>query len=751
MTSYPPLSETDLASRAKPTLGLLPLLAVTAAIASPAMAQQSGDDKRTNLGTIILESGTVAVGEAASGYKVSESSNDKVLTPLLDTPKTIKVITRKEMQERGQTSLADVLRTTPGITLGTGEGGNPAGVMPTIRGGNATNDILVDGFRSPLRTDYEAFNLETIEITKGPGGTASGTGSTGGTVNLTSKTPVKGDFNDVSLSFGTGAYKRATLDMNRDLGDLGLRLNLMVQDADSLGGREGLTSERFGIAPSISYRISDATKLTAGLYFYKDEGLIDYGVPLSTATTPDAFRRGSGTAADPFLPADVPTDHFYGLQNRDFNDVETRSAFVRLDHELAPNLTWSTMLRATRNEKGYVVSLPAGIAGGLVSRATRSSDRVGEDVALNSQLTGEAELWGMKHRFAFGVDLANTEVTAMIGPTITNPAGFDPASPYANPDPYIPWGGTIVRNGPNTITKYKTRGIYAFDVVELAPQWEASFGLRFDKFDASTYSVASGAVTNENDSSFWNGNLGLVYKPSDNGSVYFSVGSSANPAGEGNGVGGGPDSSLSELDPERAYSYELGTKWSLFDNRLFLSAAVYLIEKDNARQTNEFGEAANIGKTRSQGFELDVAGQINDRWSVSAGYAYTDARIVDAGFTCTGTPAVCTPSANNGSRVAGTPLHSFSLWTNYEVNDKLSVGGGATFIDERPLNAAQTVMLPDQVRVDLTAAYNITDTTAIRFSANNIFDEQLYSGNRGNGWANVEPGRNFVLTLNHSF
>ncbi len=744
-----PLPEPD-GARRMPTLGLLPVIAISAAVAGPALAQTTGGT--VQLDTIVVDG--PKGNEAATEYTTTESGSDKVLTPILDTPKTIKVITRREIAERGQTSLTDILRATPGITLGTGEGGNPAGTMPSIRGNNATNDILVDGFRSPLRTEYEAFNLETVEITKGPGGTAAGTGSTGGTINLTSKTPIAGEtFNDAALSFGTGAYKRATLDMNRSFGDLGLRLNLMAQDADSLYGRDGRTSKRLGLAPSLSYRIGDATTLTAGLYYYKDNDILDYGVPLTSATTETLpFARGSGTPEDPYLPMDVRTSAFYGIPERDKHEGITRSGFLRLDHEISPTLTWSTTLRKASNSNWYVVSLPNGTATES-TRSNRQSSRKGEDLAFNSQLTGEAYLGGLKHTFAIGVDLSDAEVSTM-GITVTNPPGFSGNTPYDDPDPTTSWAGGTITHGPATsISSYRTRAIYAFDVVELSPQWELSFGLRYDKFKAETFSVASGTVTNANSSSFWNGNLGIVYKPAGNGSVYVSVGTSANPAGEGNGVGGGPNSSLDALAPERAYSYELGTKWALFDERLFVSAALYLTRKDNARVTgfdpDGIATTQNIGRTRTQGLELDVAGQINDRWGVSAGYAYIDGKIVDGGYNCDGT--VCTPSPNNGTRITATPMHSLSLWTTYAVNDRLTLGGGAQYVGKRNLNATGTVALPSHWRVDLMASYKVSETTAIRFNANNVFDEQLYSGNRGNGWANVEPGRNFSLTLAHSF
>lgn len=722
-----------------PTLGLLPVLALSTAagLAAPAMAQN------VLLDTIELQG--QRGGAAANSYAIPTSTSDKLLTPLKDTPKTVKVITRKEIAERGQTSLSDILRATPGITLGTGENGQSPGVNPTIRGNSSSNDVMVDGFRSGLRAEFEAFNIESVEVSKGPGGAAAGPGATGGTINLGSKKPIIGEtFNDATLSLGSGAFKRATVDMNHSTGDLGFRLNAMVQDANSLNGREGRTSDRFGIAPSISYKLNSSSTLTAGLYYMRDKDLVDYGVPLSTSATPLAFRRGAGTPQDPYLPVDVPTDAFYGNQARDFNDAKTTSAFLRFDHEFTPSLRWSTQLRVQDSDIEYYVSRPQSAAGNpnAVTLSGVGRDRQADDIAFNSQLTGETQIGGLTHRYALGIDVSNSDVSSRT-PSATGPAL---STPYDRPDPLQAWSGSY-SYGPATQSEYRTRAIYLFDVVELAPKWEASFGLRYDKF--TSQSTDGTGLVNANNSSFWNGSIGVVHKYSDALNLYASIGSSANPAGEPSGQGGTASTTLDALDPERAYSYEIGAKWSMFDDQLQLSAALFETKKNNARQTNQFGETDNIGKTRSRGFEFDVAGQINSKWGISAGYAYTDAKILDAGFT--GCPAACVPSASNNSRVAGVPLHAVSLWSTYAVDDKLTLGGGAQFTGKRNLNAAGTVALPNQVRVDLMASYKVTDTATIRFNANNIFDEQLYSGNRGNGWANVEPGRNFAISLNTSF
>lgn len=733
-----------------PTLGLLPILAISAGVAGPAQAQDT-----VTLDTVVIrrEQGN----EAQTGYAITDSTSDKATAPLLDTPRTVTVVTQRQMQERGQTSVTDVLRTTPGVTLGAGEGGTPQGVRPFIRGFEASQDVLVDGMRNASRTQYEAFNLESIEINKGPGGVYSGAGSTGGTISLNSKTPQPGAFDDVALSFGTGSFVRGTLDSNREFGAVGARLNLMTQHADDLGGRDGVKSKRFGVAPSLSYRLTESSKVTAGLYYYKDEDMPDYGVPMSNITTPGEWRRGSGTRTDPFLPVDVSPDTFYGLHERDFREVETVSGYIKFEHAFSDSLRLTAALRKARDTNTYVVTSPTSGSDGLVSRGSKASDRVNETVSFNAQLSGEARAWGVEHSFAVGVDIANSRATRR-ALTVINPDPM-PGAPYENPDPGAPWGGSIERGGDAGYSTTKTRGVYALDTITFNPQWEATVGLRWDDYSVNSVTFATDdapRASETNDSDFLNGMLGVVYKPAANGSVYASVSTSSNPAGEGAGTGGSDASDdLDSLDPERSVNFEIGTKWLVLNNQLQLSAALFKTEKDNARVTNALGETENIGNTTAKGIELGFAGQINDRWGIWGGYVYQDVKLKDGGWSTPRGGGEPYPNPATGNQVVKIPRNSFSLWTTYDYSPQLTLGGGVTYVDRRMASYSQNgdgdAALPSSWRTDLMAAYRITDDTAVQFNVNNVFDRQIYTDSHVSQFANIEPGRNFVLTLKHSF
>lgn len=751
-TSPPrPFPKAEPAEALRPTLGLLPVLAMTAiAAAGPVLAQEAA----VELETLVVEG--KQTNTSATSYAVAEGASQKYTAPLLDTPKTVTVITQRQMEERGATSLTDVLRTTPGVTLGAGEGGTPMGDRPYVRGFEASQDIMVDGMRNASRTSYEAFNLESVEIAKGPGGAYAGAGSTGGTISLNTKTPQPGAFDIGTLSLGTGNFIRGTFDSNREFGDLGVRLNIMSQHADDLGGRDGVTSDRFGIAPSVSYKLNEATKVTAGLYYLKNEDMPDYGVPMSNANTPAEYRRGTGSWNDPFEPADLPTDTFYGLKARDFREAESASGYAKIEHSLGNGLELTSTLRQTRDTNTYVTTAPTSGTDGLVNRASKASDRVNETTAFNTQITGQTEFLGTAHSFAIGVDIANSKATTR-GLTVNNPTPFSVG--FGDADVNDPWGGTLVYGNDTGYHTTKSRGIYAFDTVKFAPQWEAALGLRYDYYDVSSNAYSNQTaewVAGQNTSEFVNGLAGLVYKPAENASIYVSISTSSNPSGEGAGNGGTAASdSLNELDPERSTSYELGTKWALFDDQLTLSAALFKTEKDNARVTNADGDTENIGKTRAQGIELGVAGQIDAKWGIAAGYVYQDVKLVDGGYSTMG--GVTTPNSATGKQVTKVPRNSLSLWTTYQYDDQWTFGGGLTYLDKRWASYSNgtatgaNYALPASWRTDLMATYKLSQDTQVQLNINNIFDKQIYTDSHFSQFVNVEPGRNFVVSLRHAF
>ncbi len=225
----------------------------------------------------------------------SALSSPKYPQPLRDIPQTINVVDKETIEEQGATTLRDVLRNVPGITVTAGEGGTPAGDNLTLRGFSARNDIYIDGARDLGPQTRDPFNLEQVEVVKGPSSTFSGRGSTGGTINLVSKIPTYRTFYDFSLQLGSDKTKRLTGDINLPLEKIGLgertnfRINFLAHDS-KFAGRDVIENDRWGIAPTLNFGIGSKSSMTLSYFHLSQDNTSDYGIPWVPATN-NAFGR----------------------------------------------------------------------------------------------------------------------------------------------------------------------------------------------------------------------------------------------------------------------------------------------------------------------------------------------------------------------------------------------------------------------------------------------------------------------------
>lgn len=723
-TSLPPLEVT--AKKKGPAKKKVP-----AKQSAPAQSQQEVATDPTT--TEAQDSGDGAGGiNYSEDYQVKKASTAKFTAPLLDTPKSVTVVTRKEMDDRAASSLTEVLRTVPGVTLGSGEGGTSLGDRPFIRGFEASGDMSIDGVRNLGRSSYEVFNLEAVELNKGPGGTYNGRGSTGGNLNMVSKTARDDTFFNSTSTLGTDATKRQTIDGNyaSDSG-VAFRLNAMWHDAD-VAGRDEVFQERWGIAPSLAFGLNGPTRATFSYYHLETDELPDFGHPVR-----------SGTEANPGRPIDVNRDWFYGAVNRDFRETETNLATIKFEHDFSDRFRVQNITRYADTLNEYIYTRATATTGNtIVNRDVRSSRRYTEGILNQTDFTGEVETGPIGHSFAFGTEFSRERVQsggfsgvpAIVAPDLNIPVG-------QWPNPYPNLSATVLGTTPfGTPTTTETAGAYIFDTIELTPQWLLNAGLRFDHYDVDN-------TTARNVSNMWNYQVGLVYKPVRFGSIYVAHGTSSNPSGETQGQAGNADPSgnfgngRENLDPERNRSYEIGTKWDLLNERLSVTGAIFRTEKTNARATDPTtGLVDLIGETVVDGVEIGISGKLTDRWEVVGGYTYLDAELVDDGA-----------GSNDGNQVKYIAPHSFSLWTTYALTDDFKIGGGAYYMSERFVDDANTRELPSYWRFDAMAAYQVTDNINLQLNVNNIFDETYYDASHVGLFALVAPGRTGLLKADIKF
>ncbi|SOY57656.1 putative TonB-dependent receptor BfrD [Cupriavidus taiwanensis] len=741
-------------------LGAIPRLTsmVGAAVAAAPVAAQEAP-KPVNLPQVTV------TGD--SGFKAETSSSIKNPEPLRDTPRSITVIPQEVIQSTGSTTLTDVLRTVPGIAFGAGEGGNPVGDRPFIRGYDAQASTFLDGFRDIGAQSRELFNVESVEVTKGPAGAYDGRGSAGGSINITSKAPKLGNFAEGNIGVGNAQYVRGTADGNWQFADhAAFRLNAMFHDQD-VAGRDAVHQKRWGVAPSVAFGLGTDTRLTLSYYHMQTDDMPDVGIPYNNPAfvarrdgLPRTRQMGDGS------PVNVPRSTYYGLLDRDFRKDQADMGTIRFEHDFSPALKFRNQTRFSRTNQDYIYTQPDDSKGNiyydLLWRRVNTRYSTARTVANQTDLSGEFLTGAIKHKYVFGVEFSqekseNDSYNVATGnsacPTGAGAAGGYNCTTLLNPNPNDPWAGSIARANNPTNAKTNTASVYLFDSVELNKQWIVNGGVRLDSY-RSSFTAARAAngsrAEYSRDDNLFNYQLGVVYKPVENASFYVSYGTSSTPAGaflaQGSDPNGlAPDRSGNrgdQLAPEKNRSFELGTKWDVLKNRLALTAAIFRIETTNARIVQQDGTAAMAGNKRVDGFELGFSGNVTDKWALFGGYTHLKSELRNNGG------AGAAFGLTDGQSFPNTPDDSFSLWTTYQLLPNLTIGGGAYYVSKIWGNEGTNKWVPSYWRFDAMAAYRINKNVALQLNVQNLTDKTYYSQAYTSHYATVAPGRTAVLNLN---
>ena len=659
-------------------------------------------------------------------------ASPKFTEPLRDIPQTINLIPRAVIQEQGATTLRDVLRNVVGITFQAGEGGVPAGDQLTIRGFSARTDMFIDGVRDFGGYSRDSFNLEQVEVAKGPSSAITGRGSTGGAINQVSKTPYSGTSHSVSLGAGNADYKRATADVNRQLGDsAAFRLNMVWTDSE-VPGRNAVANERWGLAPSIAFGLNGPTRVTVSHLHLKQDNLPEYGLPwVPVNTNPDLAEHSNS-----YPP--VSFKNFYGLSARDYENTRTDVTTAQIDHEVSANTTLRNLTRYGRNDRDSVITTPRFVSVNTstdINRQLQSRDMVDAIAANQTGLIARFGTGTLAHAVSAGFEVSreSSENFARSGPTA-------PTADLFEPDWTQPYPGPISRTGASTDGTADSVSLYAFDTVRLTEQWELTGGLRWDHFAVDSESTAiTGDVTplgRSDTMTSWRG--GAVYKPRPNGSVYLGYATAFNPSAEGLSL----SAATVLLDPEQTRNFELGTKWDVMGGRLSLNTAGFRTEKTNARTPGlNPGDPPTVlaGEQSVNGVELGASGRITNRWSVLSGYAFMESEIEESNT-----------GLELGNALALTPEHTLSLWTTYELSPDLSVGGGAQYMDAVFRNALNNGTVPSYWVMNALASYRVNEHLTLRFNGQNLADK-AYIDRVGGGHFIPGPRRQVMLTTDFEF
>lgn len=678
-------------------------------------------DKRTAILEIHADSEQVEVRDDTQPVL----SSPKYTQPILDTPQTITVISKEVMEEQGATTLRDVLRNVPGLTITAGEGGNPAGDNLTLRGFSARNDIFVDGVRDISPQARDPFNLEQVDVVKGPGSTYTGRGSTGGSINLINKTPgLRRSFSG-TLDFGTDATRRATADINLPIGDtIGFRLNLLGHHS-GVAGRDVVKFDRWGVAPSLTLGLGKPTRFTVSYYKLKQDNISDYGIPWVPATNNVLVEFRD-------RPAPVPRDTFYGFRDRDFEKLDSNLVTLKFEHDLNDALSFRNQLRYANSSRDSMATPPrfASNDSTVINREMRSW--ITEDKVWDNQTDFIARFntGGVEHALVSGVNFArenNTRLTRTAGNTQTTLLNPNPDDIFTGPITVSPIVGDVTAN---------SQAAYVFDTATLGSKWELNGGLRWDRFDADGITTTGTPVSRVD--RMLSMRAGAVFKPLPQGAIYASYGTSINPSLEGLSY----NTANTVIDPEKTYTLEGGSKWDFFDRRVLLTGAIFRVEKLNARTPGILpGDPPQVleGKQRVDGVELSLEGSITKAWRMLAGYTFLDSETIDSN-----TPAEI------GKELVNTPRNSFNLWTTYSLPSGLHFGGGARFVGRRWGNTINTRFVEGYWTFDVMASYPLTEHIDLKLNLYNLADK-LYFDRLGGGHLVPGPGRSAMVSTSFRF
>ena len=641
----------------------------------------------------------IATGQAEeedNNYFVPDAGRTlKTDTPLRDTPVSVQVVPQQVIEDQNATNVREIVRNASGVNFSSASGSR--GEQFIIRGFSA--ERFRNGFRdgfSSSRTQTELANIDRVEVLKGPVSVLFGRAEPGGIINYVTKQPLREPFYEVGFTAGSFNFYRPTLDFSAPLtenGELAYRLNVAYENADSF--RDGVETERFLVAPTLSWQISDDTELTLEFSYLNDTRPIDRGlVVLSDGEV-----------------ADIPFSSYLGdpEPREDFDETRTE---LYLDHRFNSNLSLRSFLRyttATESGPGATVQIiddseddrnfPVGDFRG---------DQFYETFTFQNDLTGKFNTGAIEHTVLFGLEYTN-EFSDSIGERrpaglidIFNPSAFE----VSTDEPFEVRFFEEVREN--------SFGIYLQDQIAILDNLQLVVGGRFDTYNSETTDFNADGEISETEADAFSPRVGIVYQPIEPVSLYASYTRSFTPVS-------GSDINDEPFEPQRGTGFEIGVKSEIIKNKLSSTLALYDTTLTNitTEDPNNSDFEIQTGEQNSQGIELNVTGEILPGWNIFAGYAYTDATVSEDNVI----PV--------GNRINNVPENNFSLWTTYTLQQGsvagLGFGAGVFYIGERAGDLDNSFFIDGYTRVDAAIFYE-KDKYRAAVNFKNLFDTEYIEG-----------------------
>lgn len=653
----------------------------------------------------------VVVG-ASTGYRSEEVDATKTGTPLRDTPQSVSVIGRDQLDDQAVEQLNDALRYVPGVTLAQGEGQRDQVVM---RGQSSTADFFLDGLRDDAQYYRALYNTERVEVLKGANALLFGRGGGGGIINRVSKAP-RLDGTHASFTGGADTWGAWSLAGDVDLmlaPNMGLRLNATHEEFAS--HRDFYSGNFTGVAPTLAAQLDERTRLTLAYSYDHDGRVTDRGVPSLGGKPIAGYDRT-----------------FFGSPTLNTSRVDAHVARARIDHELSDSLTINASAQFAHYDKYYANLLPASATATTVTLSGYDNGIVRKNWIGQANLVWKGAVGGVKHTLLAGFeagqqDTDSTRRDALFGTTRSLGAVVPLARTLTLP--------TVAWSAINRASDSQVRSLSAYvqDQVELAPWLQVIAGARYDDFRIDSLNTINRFAAARSDGK-WSPRLGLVLKPQQSLSLYASYAKSFLPqSGDQFTV---LDATTATLAPEAFRNLEAGAKWDVTPN-LALTAALFQVDRMNSRSNDPLtGNPVLTGKSRVRGYEAGLSGQLMPNWQASLGYTYQKGEIRSS-----------TTSAPAGRQLDKLPRHQFSAWTRYDLTSRFGLGLGLVHQSAQWATISNAVRLPGFSRLDAAVYYEFNDKVGLQLNVENLTDRRYFpSAHTDNNIATGEP-INARLTL----
>ena len=661
----------------------------------------------------------------------SEINALKTPTPILDVPQSLSIVSSEEILRRGFTSVSDIIEYLPGVSMSQGEGHRDAVVF---RGVRSSADFFIDGVRDDVQYYRPLYNLAQLEVLRGPNALLFGRGGTGGILNrVTKKAEIGSTFSQVTAyadSFGAGGLQG---DLNVGLTDnMAFRLNAMAEGLDN--HRDYFDGERTGVNPTLQVSLSKATRLDLS-YEYVDHGrFIDRGIPTGADGLP-VQRFDRVVFGDPDVNVTELEAHIFlaSLQHRFSDTAKAKvTAFYGDYDKFYQNFYAASYVEANSPD---VVTLD-----GYVDTTQR------ENLILSANLIKEASFAMMSHRFLLGAEYVDTSSDQDRWNSHWSETSSDRETFIVTRPMDIVGGVGINALGAQTVNDFtvdlnddtrvniEVASVYLQDEMAITNYLDVVLGARFDQFEIDVFDVPASDSRSKRDEQV-SPRLGLVLKPMENMSLYASYSESFLPrSGE---QFANINGSKGELDADTFANTELGFKWDISPGLSF-TAAVFEIEQESPQVADNDPATLDVIKSQTDGFELQLEGQLTEAWYMSAAYSYLDGEQMNR-------------AGSTGLRPRELPENMFSIWNFVQFTPKLGAGLGLTYQDESFINNSNTARLPSYTRVDAALYYEWSDKLRVQLNVENLGDTEYFPSSHSTHQATVGAPFNARLALTMDF